>query len=88
MALDTIVSNPFVEIVAYTIISAVAGLILLMLVSFMIPKLVDRITPNIDDEKEMLRGNIAVGNYVGLVTSSVIIGISLILAAAIIAAVM
>ena len=88
MALDALLANPTVELLLYLAMSSFSGVILLSLASYVVPRIVDRITPNIDDEKEILRGNIAVGNYVGMVTASAILGISIILAAAIIASLM
>jgi len=40
-------------------------------------------TPNIDEEKEIARGNVAVAEYFGRVVAASIIGISIVIAAAI-----
>jgi uncharacterized membrane protein YjfL (UPF0719 family) len=48
-----------------------------------LPRLLDRMTPNIDEEKEIARGNTAVGEYFGRVTAAAIIGVSIVVAAAI-----
>jgi len=74
--------------VAYTVMGGLLGMAMMSLAAFVIPRVVNKVTPNIDDEKEILRGNIAVGTYVGMVTAAVIIGMSIILAAAIIAGLM
>ena len=74
--------------VAYTVMCGLLGMAMMSLAAFVIPRVVNKVTPNIDDEKEILRGNIAVGTYVGMVTAAVIIGMSIILAAAIIAGLM
>jgi hypothetical protein len=71
--------------VAYTILGGFLGIVLMSLSAFIIPKIVDKLTPAIDDEKEILRGNLAVATYVGKVTQAVILGVSIIVAAAIIA---
>ncbi|MEW6013655.1 MAG: hypothetical protein AB1602_09690, partial [Elusimicrobiota bacterium] len=54
-------------------------------ISQKIPKIFDKITPNIDEDKEMIRGNLAVAEYFGKIVSAGIIGISIIIAAAVIA---
>ena len=74
--------------VAYTVLGGLLGMALMALSTLIIPKLVDRLTPSIDDEKEMLRGNLAVATYVGKVTQAVILGMSMIVAASIIAGLM
>jgi hypothetical protein len=74
--------------VAYTIVGGFVGVAMMAVAMRIIPGIVDKVTPNIDDEKEMLRGNLAVGTYVGLVTAAVILGLSVVVAAAIIAGLM
>jgi hypothetical protein len=66
----------------------VLGTVLLSLAAHIVPKIVDKVTPDIDDEKELLRGNVAVGVYTGMVTGAIIVGISMIVAASIIAGLM
>jgi hypothetical protein len=74
--------------VAYTIIGGLVGVAMMAVAMRIIPGIVDKVTPNIDDEKEMLRGNLAVGTYVGLVTAAAILGLSVVVAAAIMAGLM
>jgi hypothetical protein len=45
--------------------------------------LIDRLTPNIDEQKEIVRGNSAVAEYFGRVAGATIIGLSLVVAAAV-----
>jgi hypothetical protein len=45
--------------------------------------LIDRLTPNIDEQKEIVRGNSAVAEYFGRVAGATIIGMSLVIAAAV-----
>jgi hypothetical protein len=73
---------------AYTIIGGLLGLLLMIAASWVVPRIVDRLTPQIDDEKEILRGNLAVATYVGGITQAVIIGLSIIVAASIVAGMM
>lgn len=61
------------------------GLIAFAVAIRLIPKWMDRITPNIDESKEILNGNQAVATYFGRIVSASIIGLSIIIAAAIIA---
>ena len=65
-------------------VSAVVGVVLILAAALVIPKLLDRLTPAIDEEKEIARGNRAVAEYFGRLAAAAIIGISIIIAAAII----
>ena len=65
-------------------VSAAVGVVLIMGATLVIPKLLDRLTPAIDEEKEIARGNRAVAEYFGRLAAAAIIGISIIIAAAII----
>jgi hypothetical protein len=80
-------TNLFVNLgwtVIFIILSAVVGIILILASTWIIPKLLDRLTPNIDEDKEIARGNQAVAEYFGRITAACIIGISIIIGAAII----
>jgi hypothetical protein len=68
----------------FIIVSASIGIILILVSSMIIPKLVDRLTPNIDEDKEIATGNRAVAEYFGRISAAGIIGISIIISAAII----
>ena len=65
-------------------VSAAVGVILILGATLVIPKLLDRLTPAIDEEKEIARGNRAVAEYFGRLAAAAIIGVSIIIAAAII----
>ena len=65
-------------------VSAAVGVVLILGAAMVIPKLLDRLTPAIDEEKEIARGNRAVAEYFGRLAAAAIIGISIIIAAAII----
>ena len=67
----------------FVIVSAVVGIILILASTLILPRLIDRMTPDIDEDKEIVRGNQAVAEYFGRIVSSAIIGISIIIAAAI-----
>jgi uncharacterized membrane protein YjfL (UPF0719 family) len=67
----------------FSIVGAVIGIILVIASSLVLPTLIDRLTPNIDEQKEIARGNSAVGEYFGRVVGSVILGVSIVVAAAV-----
>lgn len=69
--------------VVYAIVGGLAGTVLIVAAASLLPRLIDRFTPAIDEEKEILRGNRAVAEYFGRVVSAAIIGISLVVAAAV-----
>lgn len=70
--------------VVFVVVGGIAGFFLVLLASMLLPKIIERLTPNLDEEKEMARGNLAVGEYFGRVVAAGIIGMSIIVAAAII----
>jgi len=69
--------------VLFIIVGGVAGVVVLVLVAAILPRLIDRMTPAIDEEKEMARGNTAVADYFGRVVGACILGASIIIAAAV-----
>ncbi|MEN6320550.1 MAG: DUF350 domain-containing protein [Syntrophaceae bacterium] len=69
--------------VLFSLIGGLVGIALVLMASTVIPKLMDRLTPNIDEEKEIARGNNAVAEYYGKVVSACIIGVSIVIGAAV-----
>ena len=69
--------------VIFAVIGGLVGIVLMMVAAVMIPKLLDRLTPDLDEDKELARGNRAVAEYFGRVVSACIIGMSMVIAAAI-----
>jgi ABC-type antimicrobial peptide transport system permease subunit len=69
--------------VLFSLIGGLVGIALVLMASAVIPKLMDRLTPNIDEEKEIARGNNAVAEYYGRVVSACIIGVSIVIGAAV-----
>jgi hypothetical protein len=67
----------------FSLMGALMGAALLITLSTRLPKIFDKLTPNIDEDKEIVRGNRAVAEYFGRIVSSGIIGISIIIAAAV-----
>ena len=69
--------------VAFSLLGGVVGIALVMAASVVLPRIIERFTPNIDEEKEIARGNVAVAEYFGRVVSASILGVSLVIAAAV-----
>ncbi len=67
----------------FSVVGAVIGMILVLVSSLIIPWLLDRLTPNIDELKEIVRGNQAVAEYFGRLVSAAIVGVSIVVAAAV-----
>lgn len=68
----------------FIIVAAAVGIALILASTWIVPKLIDRFTPNIDEEKEIAVGNRAVAEYFGRIAAATIIGISVVIAAAIV----
>jgi uncharacterized membrane protein YjfL (UPF0719 family) len=69
--------------VVFSFVSGLVGMVLVLVSSLFVPRMIDRLTPNIDEQKEIVRGNSAVAEYFGRVVSATIIGVSLVMAAAV-----
>ena len=69
--------------VLFIIVGGVAGVVVLLLTAAFLPRLIERMTPAIDEEKEIARGNTAVAEYFGRVVGACILGASIIAAAAV-----
>jgi hypothetical protein len=69
--------------VVFSMVGGIVGVFLVLASSMVLPRLIDRMSPNLDEEKEIARGNVAVAKYFGMVVAASILGISLVVAAAI-----
>jgi hypothetical protein len=67
----------------FSLVGGLVGMLMVLLASSLLPKLMDRLTPNIDEEKEIVRGNVAVAEYYGRVVGACILGVSIVVAAAV-----
>lgn len=67
----------------FSVVGGLTGLALVLISTAVIPRLVDRLTPNIDEQREIARGNSAVAEFYGRVVSAAIIGVSVVIAAAV-----
>jgi uncharacterized membrane protein YjfL (UPF0719 family) len=72
----------------FSFIGGLVGMVLMLVASLIVPRLIDRLTPNIDEQKEIARGNSAVAEYFGRVVGAVILGLSIVVAAAVLGGVM
>jgi uncharacterized membrane protein YjfL (UPF0719 family) len=70
--------------VVFMLIGGFVGLVLVLISSLVVPRLIERHTPNIDEQKEILRGNTAVAEYFGRIVSAAILGVSIVVAAAVV----
>ena len=70
---------------AFTFLAGAIGMVFMLAGVALVPRIVNLLTPNIDEEKEIIRGNVAVARYFGGIVQSVILGMSIIIAAALIA---
>jgi len=73
--------------VVFSIVGAALGVVLVLGASVWLPRLIERFTPNLDEEKEIARGNVAVAEYFGRVVAASILGVSIVVAAAVVAGV-
>jgi small-conductance mechanosensitive channel len=69
--------------VVFSALGGLIGIALILVASVFLPRFIERLTPNIDEDKEIARGNVAVANYFGRVVGASIIGISIVVAAAV-----
>ena len=69
--------------IVFCVVGGVIGVGLVLAASMVLPGLIDRLTPNIDEEKEIARGNRAVAEYFGRVVGASILGVSVVVAAAV-----
>lgn len=69
--------------ISFVIIGALVGSCIVVLAAGYLPRVIDKMTPQIDEGKEILRGNLAVAEYFGRIVSASIIGVSIVVAAAV-----
>ena len=64
--------------VVFSLVGGIVGVALVLAASFVLPRLIERMTPNLDEGKEIARGNVAVAQYFGRVVAGSIIGVSIV----------
>ena len=74
--------------IVFSLVGGLIGMALVLMASVVVPRLIDRLTPNIDEQKEIVRGNGAVAEYYGRLVAAAILGVSIVVAAAVLGGVM
>ena len=69
--------------ILFSAVGGIVGIAMVLLASMVLPRIVERLTPDIDEAKELARGNVAVAEYFGRITAASIIGVSIVVAAAV-----
>jgi hypothetical protein len=69
--------------ILFALIGALLGIALVLLAAAFVPRVLDKFTPSIDEGREIVRGNTAVAQYFGLVCGAAILGLSIVVAAAV-----
>jgi hypothetical protein len=69
--------------VVFAVVGGGVGIVMVLLASLFLPRLVERMTPELDEARELARGNVAVGEYFGRIVAAGILGMSIIVAAAV-----
>jgi ABC-type multidrug transport system fused ATPase/permease subunit len=80
-----------VQFIGWTVVIAlvggVVGIALVLVSSAFLPWFIGRMTPAMDEEKEIARGNVAAAEYFGRVVAASILGMSAVVAAAVLGAI-
>jgi uncharacterized membrane protein YjfL (UPF0719 family) len=74
--------------IVFSVVGGLLGMVLLIVASFIVPRVIDRLTPTIDEQKEIARGNSAVAEYFGRLVSAAILGVAIVVAAAVLGGIM
>ena len=74
--------------IIFSVVGGLLGMVLVIAASFIVPRMIDRLTPNIDEQKEIVRGNGAVAEYFGRLVGAAILGVSIVVAAAVLGGIM
>ncbi len=69
--------------IVFSVVGGLLGMVLVLMASVVVPRLIDRLTPDIDEQKEIVRGNGAVAEYYGRLVGAAILGVSIVVAAAV-----
>jgi len=69
--------------ILYALVGGVVGIMLVLLSSAFLPWFIGRMTPEMNEEKEIARGNVAAAEYFGRVVAASILGVSIVVAAAV-----
>ena len=69
--------------IVFSLAGGIIGILLILASTLFIPRILSRLTPNLNEDKEIARGNRAVAEYFGRVVGSTIIAVGIVIAAAI-----
>jgi len=69
--------------IVFSVVGGLLGMLLVLVASCIVPRVIDRLTPNIDEQKEIVRGNSAAAEYFGRLVGASILGMSIVVAAAV-----
>ena len=70
--------------VVFAIVGGVEGIMLVLVSTLFLPRIIERMTPNLNEGREIARGNVAVAQYFGRVVGATILGVSIVIAAAVV----
>ncbi len=70
--------------VVFAIVGGVVGIMLVLVSTLFLPRIIERMTPNLNEGREIARGNVAVAQYFGRVVGATILGVSIVIAAAVV----
>jgi small-conductance mechanosensitive channel len=69
--------------IVFSLVGGIIGILLILAATLFIPRILSRLTPNLNEDKEIARGNRAVAEYFGRVVGATIIAIGVVIAASI-----
>ena len=69
--------------IVFSLVGGTVGIMLVFAAAVLLPRVFDRFTPDLDEGKEIARGNVAVAQYFGRVVGATIIAAGIVIAAAI-----
>jgi hypothetical protein len=69
--------------IVFAVVGGAVGIVLILAACAVLPRLIERLTPDLDEEKELARGNVAVAEYYGRIVGAAILGMSIVIAAAV-----
>jgi uncharacterized membrane protein YjfL (UPF0719 family) len=69
--------------ISFIIVGSLVGSLIVVMAAGFMPRIIDKLTPSIDEDKEILRGNQAVAEYFGRISAAAILGVSIVVAAAV-----
>ncbi|MHB8845639.1 MAG: hypothetical protein ACYC7L_12950 [Nitrospirota bacterium] len=74
--------------VVFSLVGGIIGVLLILASTLLIPRILSRLTPNLNEDKEIAQGNRAVAEYFGRIVGSTIIAIGIVIAASILGGIM